>query len=78
MPIRTSTARRCRPARRGSRRSAATPDEFIFGLHHILFICEDEDDFERHVDNPLVKWYAATGGRINHCREHQYGHPRCL
>ena len=40
-------------------------DEFSFGLHHIVFICEDADDFERHVDNPLVKWYAATGGRIN-------------
>ena len=39
--------------------------EFSFGLHHILFICEDRDDFERHIDNPLVKWYAATGGRIN-------------
>ena len=41
------------------------PDQFSFGLHHILFICQDKDDFERHVDNPLVKWYAATGGRIN-------------
>jgi phthiodiolone/phenolphthiodiolone dimycocerosates ketoreductase len=41
------------------------PDQFSFGLHHILFICKDKDDFERHVDNPLVKWYAATGGRIN-------------
>jgi phthiodiolone/phenolphthiodiolone dimycocerosates ketoreductase len=40
-------------------------DDFSFGLHHIVFICEDKDDFERHVDNPLVKWYAATGGRIN-------------
>src|SRR5262249_1991735 len=40
-------------------------DDFSFGLHHIAFICEDKDDFERHVDNPLVKWYAATGGRIN-------------
>jgi phthiodiolone/phenolphthiodiolone dimycocerosates ketoreductase len=40
-------------------------DDFSFGLHHIVFICEDKDDFERHVDNPLVKWYSATGGRIN-------------
>jgi phthiodiolone/phenolphthiodiolone dimycocerosates ketoreductase len=40
-------------------------DDFSFGLHHIVFICENKDDFERHVDNPLVKWYAATGGRIN-------------
>jgi phthiodiolone/phenolphthiodiolone dimycocerosates ketoreductase len=41
------------------------PEEFSFGLHHILFLCEDKDEFERHIDNPLVKWYAATGGRIN-------------
>ncbi|MEA2169446.1 MAG: phthiodiolone/phenolphthiodiolone dimycocerosates ketoreductase [Solirubrobacteraceae bacterium] len=41
------------------------PEAFSFGLHHIVFICKDKDDFERHVDNPLVKWYAATGGRIN-------------
>jgi phthiodiolone/phenolphthiodiolone dimycocerosates ketoreductase len=40
-------------------------DDFSFGLHHIVFICENKDDFEQHVDNPLVKWYAATGGRIN-------------
>lgn len=41
------------------------PDDFVFGLHHIVFVCEDKDEFERHVDNPLVKWYAATGGRLN-------------
>lgn len=41
------------------------PEEFVFGLHHILFICEDKEAFEQHLDNPLVKWYAATGGRIN-------------
>jgi phthiodiolone/phenolphthiodiolone dimycocerosates ketoreductase len=41
------------------------PEEFSFGLHHIVFLTEDKDDFERHLDNPLVKWYAATGGRIN-------------
>jgi phthiodiolone/phenolphthiodiolone dimycocerosates ketoreductase len=40
-------------------------DTFHFGLHHICFITESRDDFERYVDNPLVKWYAATGGRIN-------------
>jgi phthiodiolone/phenolphthiodiolone dimycocerosates ketoreductase len=41
------------------------PEQFSFGLHHIAFICQDRDDFERHINNPLVKWYAATGGRIN-------------
>jgi phthiodiolone/phenolphthiodiolone dimycocerosates ketoreductase len=41
------------------------PDGFSFGLHHITFLCEDKDEFERYLDNPLVKWYAATGGRIN-------------
>lgn len=40
-------------------------EPFSFGLHHIAFICEDKEDFERHIDNPLVRWYAATGGRIN-------------
>lgn len=41
------------------------PSEFSFGLHHILFLCENREEFEQYVDNPLVKWYAATGGRIN-------------
>lgn len=40
-------------------------EPFSFGLHHIVFLCEDKDDFERHISNPLVRWYAATGGRIN-------------
>jgi phthiodiolone/phenolphthiodiolone dimycocerosates ketoreductase len=40
-------------------------DTFRFGLHHICFITKDKDDFQQYVDNPLVKWYAATGGRIN-------------
>jgi phthiodiolone/phenolphthiodiolone dimycocerosates ketoreductase len=40
-------------------------DDFSFGLHHIVFVCKDKDDFERHIDNPLVRWYAATGGRLN-------------
>jgi phthiodiolone/phenolphthiodiolone dimycocerosates ketoreductase len=40
-------------------------DTFRFALHHIAFITKDKDDFEQYVDNPLVKWYAATGGRIN-------------
>jgi phthiodiolone/phenolphthiodiolone dimycocerosates ketoreductase len=41
------------------------PERFSFGLHHIVFLTEDKDEFERHVDNPLVKFYAATGGRLN-------------
>jgi phthiodiolone/phenolphthiodiolone dimycocerosates ketoreductase len=40
-------------------------DPYIFGLHHIVFICKNRDDFEQYVDNPMLKWYAATGGRIN-------------
>jgi phthiodiolone/phenolphthiodiolone dimycocerosates ketoreductase len=40
-------------------------DTFRFALHHIAFITKDKDHFEQYVDNPLVKWYAATGGRIN-------------
>jgi phthiodiolone/phenolphthiodiolone dimycocerosates ketoreductase len=41
------------------------PEAFTFALHHIVFVLEDKDEFERYVDNPLLKWYAATGGRIN-------------
>jgi phthiodiolone/phenolphthiodiolone dimycocerosates ketoreductase len=41
------------------------PEDFHFGLHHIVFITRDADEFERYVDNPLLKWYAATGGRLN-------------
>jgi phthiodiolone/phenolphthiodiolone dimycocerosates ketoreductase len=41
------------------------PDAYTFGLHHIVFLCEDREEFERYVDNPLMKWYSATGGRIN-------------
>ncbi|HEX3612707.1 MAG TPA: LLM class flavin-dependent oxidoreductase [Sporichthyaceae bacterium] len=39
-------------------------EEFTFALHHITFILADKDEFEQYVDNPLLKWYAATGGRI--------------
>ena len=38
---------------------------YVTGLHHIAFICKDKDDFEQYVDNPLLKWYAATGGRLH-------------
>jgi phthiodiolone/phenolphthiodiolone dimycocerosates ketoreductase len=41
------------------------PATYTYGLHHIIFLCKSKDDFERYVDNPLVRWYAATGGRIN-------------
>lgn len=41
------------------------PENFTFGLHHILFLCRNKDEFEQYIDNPLLKWYAATGGRIN-------------
>ncbi|MFR9806815.1 LLM class flavin-dependent oxidoreductase [Pseudonocardia sp. RS010] len=41
------------------------PESFTFALHHIVFILDEDDDFERYVDSPLLKWYAATGGRIN-------------
>lgn len=41
------------------------PDDFVFALHHIVFVLGEDDDFERYVDNPLLKWYAATGGRLN-------------
>lgn len=40
-------------------------EPYTYGLHHIAFLCKDRADFEQYVDNPLVKWYAATGGRLN-------------
>jgi phthiodiolone/phenolphthiodiolone dimycocerosates ketoreductase len=41
------------------------PEDFTFALHHIVFVLENKDEFEQYIDNPLLKWYAATGGRIN-------------
>lgn len=38
---------------------------YVTGLHHIAFICKSKDDFEQYVDNPMLKWYAATGGRLH-------------
>ncbi|HEY1972069.1 MAG TPA: LLM class flavin-dependent oxidoreductase [Pseudonocardia sp.] len=53
----------------GHRRTLAglgrDPDAFTFALHHIVFVLSDRDEFEQYIDNPLLKWYAATGGRIN-------------
>ena len=40
-------------------------DDYTFALHHIVFILDENDDFDRYVDSPLLKWYAATGGRID-------------
>ena len=40
-------------------------DNYVTGLHHIAFICKSKDDFEQYVDNPMLKWYAATGGRLH-------------
>jgi phthiodiolone/phenolphthiodiolone dimycocerosates ketoreductase len=41
------------------------PEKFTFAAQHICFIVKDKDEFEKYVDNPLVKWYAGTVGRIN-------------
>lgn len=49
------------------------PDEFTFALHHVIFIVGDGDDFERYVDNPMLKWYAATGGRFDQKDWRTYG-----
>ena len=40
-------------------------DKFSFGLIHMLFVCKDEDEFEKYVNNPLLKFFAATAGRLN-------------
>ena len=41
------------------------PEDFSFALHHVVFLTDDEEEFERACHNPLAKWYAATGGRFN-------------
>jgi phthiodiolone/phenolphthiodiolone dimycocerosates ketoreductase len=38
---------------------------FKFGLYHVMFLCDDHKEFLDNLDHPLLKWYAATGGRIN-------------
>lgn len=54
---------------RGHRETLAglgrSSDDFTFALHHIVFILKDKDEFEAYVDNPMLKWYAATGGRLD-------------
>ena len=40
-------------------------DRFSFSLIHQVFVCEDEDEFEKYADNPLLKFFAATAGRLN-------------
>ena len=37
---------------------------FHFGLQYIVFMCKSKDDFEQYVDNPMLRWWAATGGRF--------------
>lgn len=49
------------------------PDDFTFALHHVIFIVGEDDDFERYVDNPMLKWYAATGGRFEQNDWRAYG-----
>ena len=41
------------------------PEDFEFGAIHMLFVCESEDAFEEYVDNPLLKFFAATAGRLD-------------
>jgi phthiodiolone/phenolphthiodiolone dimycocerosates ketoreductase len=41
------------------------PEAFEFGAIHMLFVCESEDAFEQYVDNPLLKFFAATAGRLD-------------
>jgi phthiodiolone/phenolphthiodiolone dimycocerosates ketoreductase len=47
------------------REAGRDAENYTFGLHHIVFLCKNKDQFERYIDNPLLKWYAATGGRLN-------------
>lgn len=51
--------------KQGLRDLGRDPESYTFGLHHIVFLCKNKSEFERYIDNPLLKWYAATGGRLN-------------
>jgi phthiodiolone/phenolphthiodiolone dimycocerosates ketoreductase len=41
------------------------PDNFTLGLYHVMFLCGDRQQYLDNLDHPLLKWYAATGGRID-------------
>ena len=51
--------------RNGLKKLGRDPDDFDFGAIHMLFVCESEDAFEQWVDNPLLKFFAATAGRLD-------------
>jgi phthiodiolone/phenolphthiodiolone dimycocerosates ketoreductase len=41
------------------------PDNFTFGLWHMVLMHEDEDELERMCDNRLLRWIAAAFGRFH-------------
>ena len=41
------------------------PESFVFGLYHLTYLCDDRQEFLDNIEHPLLKWYAATGGRLN-------------
>jgi phthiodiolone/phenolphthiodiolone dimycocerosates ketoreductase len=41
------------------------PSRFTLGLYHVMFLCDDRQQYLDNLDHPLLKWYAATGGRID-------------
>jgi phthiodiolone/phenolphthiodiolone dimycocerosates ketoreductase len=51
--------------KRGLEQIGRDPDAFEFGAIHMLFVCESADAFEQYVDNPLLKFFAATAGRLD-------------
>jgi phthiodiolone/phenolphthiodiolone dimycocerosates ketoreductase len=46
-------------------RNDRDPDAFTFGLWAICLMHEDPEVIETALANPLVKWFAATAGRLN-------------
>jgi phthiodiolone/phenolphthiodiolone dimycocerosates ketoreductase len=51
--------------KKGLAKVGRDPEGFDFGAIHMLFVCESEDAFEQYVDNPLLKFFAATAGRLD-------------
>jgi phthiodiolone/phenolphthiodiolone dimycocerosates ketoreductase len=42
------------------------PEKFTFALWNVVFLWDDPEEFERLIDNPLLKFQAATVGRLKH------------
>jgi phthiodiolone/phenolphthiodiolone dimycocerosates ketoreductase len=46
-------------------RGGRDPAAFTFALWNVVFLWDDREEFDRVIDNPLLKFQAATLGRLN-------------